>query len=230
MIDGNSVLAIIPARGGSKGIPKKNIRNLAGKPLIAWTIEEAKKSKYIDRLILSSDDPEIIETALQYGCEVPFVRPKELSMDDTPGVAPVLHAIKNIPDFDYIVLLQPTSPLRSVKDIDGCLEFCVQQNAESCVSVMESEVTPYWMFTLGDDYLLTPFMKDKKQVTRRQDAPKLYQLNGAIYVNRRDLLIKKQSLISENTIAFIMPPERSIDIDIELDFQICEAILNRNYV
>nr|HPK54819.1 acylneuraminate cytidylyltransferase family protein [Smithellaceae bacterium] len=117
MIQGKTVLAIIPARGGSKGIPRKNITNLAGKPLIAWTIEEAKKSKYIDRLILSSEDNEIIQVAKEWGCEVPFIRPRELAEDDTLGIEPVLHALNTIKKkYDYVVLLQPTSPLRSVDD------------------------------------------------------------------------------------------------------------------
>lgn len=122
------ILAIIPARGGSKGVPRKNIRDLAGKPLIAWTIEEAKKSKYITRLILSSEDEEIIEAAKKYGCEVPFVRPIELAQDNTPGIEPVLHAIEKCPGYDYVLLLQPTSPLRTVEDIDGCIEFLLNKN------------------------------------------------------------------------------------------------------
>lgn len=120
-------LAIIPARGGSKGVPRKNIRNLAGKPLIAWTIEEAKKSKYINRVILSSDDNEIIEIAKNYNCEVPFVRPKNIAEDNTPGIDPVLHAIKQCPGYDYVVLLQPTSPLRTVEDIDGCIRYMLNK-------------------------------------------------------------------------------------------------------
>ncbi|MEH2097772.1 acylneuraminate cytidylyltransferase family protein, partial [Nostoc sp.] len=121
MIHGKKVLAIIPARGGSKAVPRKNIREIGGKPLIAWTIEEAKKSQYIDRLILSSEDDEIISIAQKWGCEIAFKRPVELAQDDTPGIAPVLHALNQLPIYDYVVLLQPTSPLRQVIDIDGCI-------------------------------------------------------------------------------------------------------------
>ena len=121
MIEGKKVLAVIPARGGSNGVPRKNIIDVGGKPLIAWTIEEARKSKYIDRLILSSDDREIIEIAKRWGCEVPFEQPAEMARDGTPGIAPVLHAIEMLPDYDYVVLLQPTSPLRQVEDVDGCI-------------------------------------------------------------------------------------------------------------
>ena len=129
MLNGKTILAIIPARGGSKGIPRKNIKPLAGKPLIAWTIEEAKKSKYIDRLILSSEDEEIIRIAKKWGCEVPFVRPKEFAEDETSGIEPILHAIETLSEkYDYVCLLQPTSPLRTVNDIDGCIKKCIDRS------------------------------------------------------------------------------------------------------
>ena len=134
MIDGRSVLAIIPARGGSKGVPRKNIRPLGGKPLIAWTIEAAHRSAWIDRLILSSEDQEIIDTACAWGCDVPFVRPAELARDCTPGIDPVLHALKQLPSFDLVVLLQPTSPLRSAADIDRCIERCQRGGAPAAVT------------------------------------------------------------------------------------------------
>ena len=136
MINEKTVLAIITARGGSKRVSRKNIRDLAGKPLFAWTVEEAKKSKYIDRLVLSSDDAETIELARQWGCDVPFVRPAEFSMDDTPGIEPILHALEALPEcYDFVVLLQPTSPLRGVDDVDRCLEICIESNSPSCVSL-----------------------------------------------------------------------------------------------
>src|SRR5690349_12171236 len=147
MIQDKSILAIIPARGGSKSIPYKNLAPLVGKPLIAWTIEEAKKSKYIDRLILSSEDEQIIKTAKAYGCEAPFIRPAELSLDETPGIAPVLHALKEIKEhYDYILLLQPTSPLRTAEDIDKALEFALENGAAFCVSITVPDKSPYWMY------------------------------------------------------------------------------------
>lgn len=151
MIDNKRVLAIIPARGGSKGVTRKNIRNLAGMPLIAWTIEEAKKSKYIDRLILSSEDNEIIETAKEYGCDIPFVRPVHLAEDTTSGIEPVLHALKEIVGYDYVILLQPTSPLRIVEDIDGCIENLIETKSPACVSVTEPTNSPYWMYTVNSE-------------------------------------------------------------------------------
>lgn len=218
------ILAIIPARGGSKGVPRKNIRDLAGKPLIAWTIEEAKKSRYIDRLILSSEDDEIIEVAKQYGCEVPFKRPLELAQDDTPGIEPVLHAIEQCPGYDYVVLLQPTSPLRTVGDIDGCIEKLLSNGGDFCVSVTEPEKSPYWMYTVSNDRMV-PLMPQEDFVTRRQDLPKVFALNGAIYVGKSNSLIKEKSFLTEYTLGFTMNQINSVDIDTEFDLSYCEFLL-----
>lgn len=226
MIKGNTVLAIIPARGGSKGVHRKNIRLLAGKPLIAWTIEEAKKSKYIDRLILSSEDDEIIQIAQKWGCEVPFVRPTELAQDSTPGIEPVLHAMEVLPEkYDYVVLLQVTSPLRTVDDIDGCLEFCIDHNATTCISVAESNTNPYWMYFLGENNILESAIPTNKQYTRRQDLPKAYFLNGAVYVARNSAIKREKSFLNGDTIAFVMPAERSADIDSEKDLLTLEKAM-----
>lgn len=225
MIKGKSVLAVIPARGGSKGVPRKNIREVGGKPLIAWTIEEAKKSKYIDRLILSSEDAEIIEVAKRWGCEVPFIRPEELAQDDTPGVETVLHTIKMLPGYDFVLLLQPTSPLRSVDDIDGCLEKCIETKANSCVTVTEAAKSPFWMYYLNEQDLLEPIIKTDKKYNNRQELPTLYELNGAVYVANKNWLINNRSFRSEHTTAYIMPKERSVDIDSEIDFGFIEFLL-----
>ena len=225
MIQGRSVLAIIPARGGSKGIPRKNIIMVAGKPLIAWTIEEAKKSKYIDRLILSSEDEEIIKVAKEWGCEVPFVRPVELAKDDTPGIEPVLHAISMLPGYDYIVLLQPTSPLRLADDIDGCIESCLSLHAPSCVSVTEVNQHPYLMYTIDKAGSLVPFLDRKIEIYRRQDFPLAYVLNGAVYVAETVLFCKSRSFMTPFTKAFVMPKARSLDIDDNIDLTICETFI-----
>lgn len=218
------ILAIIPARGGSKGVHRKNIRNLAGKPLIAWTIEEAKKSKYITKLILSSEDEEIIKVAKEYGCDVPFVRPMVLAEDDTPGIAPVIHALQQCPGFDYVVLLQPTSPLRTVEDIDGCIELILQKNFELCVSVTEPSKSPYWMYTLENDNQLKPLIQQEKVTSRRQDLPSVIALNGAIYVGKVDCVKKEKTFLNNTTRGYVMPYERSFDIDTEFDFKICEYL------
>ncbi|MEK4406559.1 acylneuraminate cytidylyltransferase family protein [Sporosarcina sp. FSL K6-6792] len=227
MINKKRVLAIIPARGGSKGVPRKNVRLLSGKPLIAWTIEEAKKSKYIDRLILSSDDQEIIETAKTYGCEAPFVRPNNLAKDSTLGIDPVLHALEGIPGYDYVVLLQPTSPLRLAKDIDGCIERLTETSSHACVSVTYPDSSPYWMYTMNEKGTLQPLIKQKGISTRRQDLPMVYALNGAVYVAGIEWLKMRQSFLTEETAAFVMPRERSYDIDTEEDFMWCDWVLKR---
>ncbi|KMY29187.1 acylneuraminate cytidylyltransferase [Lysinibacillus xylanilyticus] len=221
------ILAIISARGGSKGVPRKNIKELAGKPLIAWTIEAANKSKYITRTILSSEDREIIDIAKKYGCEVPFVRPRELAQDDTPGIGPVLHAIEQCPGYDYVVLLQPTSPLRTVADIDSCIEYIIEQGAKFCVSVTEPEKSPYWMYTL-EDKTIKPLIEQKQLTTRRQDLPSVYALNGAVYVGETSWLQKTKSFITDETIGYIMEKSHSYDIDTEEDFSFCEWKIREN--
>ncbi|TKI72838.1 acylneuraminate cytidylyltransferase family protein [Lysinibacillus mangiferihumi] len=220
------ILAIIPARGGSKGVPRKNIRNLAGKPLIAWTIEEAKKSKYINRLVLSSDDDEIIEVAKEYGCDVPFKRPKELAQDDTPGIETVLHAIEHCPGYDFVMILQPTSPLRTVEDIDQCIEYTMRENAKLCVSVSEASQSPYWMYKREDDYLV-PLIKQDKLITRRQDIPKVFILNGSIYLGDIEKIKAAKSFITNETKAYEMPISKSYDIDSLDDFIICENFIKK---
>lgn len=228
MINGKTFLAIIPARGASKGIPKKNIKLLAGKPLIAWTIEEAKKSKYIDRLILSSEDEEIIKVAREWGCEVPFVRPKYLAADNTPGIDPAIHAINTISEkYDYVCLLQPTSPLRKVQDIDGCIEKCISLNAPSCVSVCEVDKHPYWMYSIDVDEALHPVFPNKS-IESRQELPMVYALNGAVYLINVSELMMGNRFINDETIPYIMSKENSIDIDNHIDFKFTEFIINQS--
>jgi N-acylneuraminate cytidylyltransferase len=225
MINGKTVLAIIPARGGSKGIPNKNLISLGGKPLIDWTIEAAKQSKYIDRLILSSDSQSIIDHAVSVGCEAPFVRPAELAQDDTPGMAPVLHAIESLDKrYDLVVLLQPTSPLRETIDIDTAIEKCYT-SGHACVSVTEPDKSPYWMYTLSEDNRMHPLLKS--DAMRRQDLPKAYALNGAVYVASTAFLLENKSFITDKTVASIMPKLRSADIDDKMDLQWAELLLKK---
>lgn len=219
-------MSIIPARGGSKGISRKNIRKVEGKPLIAWTIQEAKKSKYLDRLILSSDDQEIVETARDFGCEVPFLRPSELARDDTPGVDPVLHAIETLPTkYDYVVVLQPTSPLRTAEDIDGCIEHCLRKNALSCVSVTRQNKSPYWMFTVDENGRMASIFDNGFSTKRRQDLPEVYVLNGAVYVAGTDWIERKRAFVTSRTIAYVMPRERSLDIDDQFDMEMFRLLV-----
>lgn len=218
MINGKTILGIIPARGGSKGLPRKNLIPFGGKPLIAWTIEAGLQSHYIDRLILSSEDEEIIAVAKAWGCEVPFIRPVELSRDETPAIEPVIHAIKTLKtSYDYIILLQPTSPLRSTGDIDDCITYCIRANALSCVSVSAARQSPYWMYTLDQQKRMVPLLPVETAFTHRQTLPPVYVLNGAIYFAHIPYLLQEQCFISEQTIAFPMLAEKSLDIDSEAD-------------
>jgi CMP-N,N'-diacetyllegionaminic acid synthase len=226
MIAGNKVLAVIPARGGSKGVPRKNLRSAGGKPLIAWTIEEARKSAYIDRLVLSSDDKAIMAVARDWGCEIPFTRPAEIAMDETPGIDPVLHALQMLPGFDIVVLLQPTSPLRISADIDGCIELCAAPDADACVSVSEAAQSPYWMYALDEKGAMMPCLPVREVYARRQDLPKAYVLNGAVYAARTSWLASSRTFLSERTKAFVMPQARSLDIDTEKDLQMLNIHLD----
>jgi CMP-N,N'-diacetyllegionaminic acid synthase len=227
MINGKKILAIIPARGGSKGIPKKNIKPLKGKPLMAWTIEEAKKSKLLDKIIVSTDDEEIMNVAKKWGAEVPFLRPSELAQDDTPGIAPVLHALEYFSDYEYVVVLQPTSPLRLAEDIDEAIYLCEKNKSNFCVSVTESKIIPDWMFRINNRGILEPLNSNREIPYQRQMAEKVYVLNGAIYVGKKEPLIEKQSFLTPETIPYIMPNIRSIDIDDMDDFLWCEYILEK---
>jgi CMP-N,N'-diacetyllegionaminic acid synthase len=222
MIEGRKVLGVIPARGGSKGVPGKNIRLVAGKPLIALSIEQARNSLYIDRTVVSSDDQQIISVARQWGGDVPFVRPAELATDEAPGMAPVLHALEQIPGYDYVVLLQPTSPLRLIADIDGCIQLCVSAGAPACVSVTPVTESPYWMFAVDAGSRLRSLLGLSSVGSRRQDLPQAYSINGAVYVARVDWLRKTGTFIAEETLGYVMPRERSIDLDTEQDLEAIE--------
>ncbi|XOQ58575.1 MAG: Acylneuraminate cytidylyltransferase family protein [Clostridium sp.] len=231
MINNKKVLAIIPARGGSKGIPRKNIKNINGRPLISYSIEEARKSKYIDKLIVSTEDSEIAKISKKFGAEIPFLRPKELSKDTTPGIEPILHAVSWFKNkgitFDYVMCLQCTSPFRKYSQIDKAIEVLIEKNGDSIVSVCESEITPYWMKKI--EYgKLKDFLDNNIFYSRRQDAPKVYRLNGAIYMTKTDVLIKYKNWYTENTLPYVMDEISSIDIDNMLDFKFVEFLMKEN--
>ncbi len=226
-MNNEKILAVIPARGGSKGLPRKNIRPIAGKPLIAWTIEEAKKSRFIDRIILSSEDDEIITVAKNYGCDVPFKRSADLAKDNTPGIFPILDAIKRLPDYDAVILLQPTSPLRTVSDIDECIESYYQEKVNSIVSVTTPTKSPYWMYSINKQNKLKPILNTENTMMIRQDLPSAFVLNGAIYMTNCRWLLETQTFMTPETCAFLMPPERSIDIDTLLDFDMAGLLLEK---
>ena len=223
-----NILGIIPARGGSKGIPRKNIKLLAGKPLIHYTITEAKKSKYLSYMVVSTEDVEITNLVEKYGVDV-VKRPDELSADDTPTAHVVQHVIKFLQEkenqnFNIIVILQPTSPLRLVSDIDGAIEMFIKKKCDSVVTVSELQHPPHWMYTIERD-VLVPIIKEKN-ILRRQDAPKIFQLNGAVFVTSKEYLFKNNLIFSGEIGPYIMPIERSVDIDSPLDLKLAELIIS----
>lgn len=227
------MLAIIPARGGSKRVPRKNALNLAGKPLIAWTIETSSHSNYIDRTIVSTDDDEIASISEQYGADVPFLRPNELASDEASSVDVVLHSIHKIAaegeQYDYVILLQPTSPLRNVEDVDGALEQLIRNDDDCVISVCEAEHSPLWANTLPKSQSMIGFLSKETINIRSQDLPTFYRLNGAIYIISVSVLLglKKPSFfLDKNVSAYLMPPARSIDIDSNLDFMMAEFFLD----
>lgn len=225
MIDGLRVLGLIPARGGSKGLPRKNVLDLCGKPMIAWTVETALGSNYIDRLVLSSDNDEIIGTAREYGCDVPFRRPASLAMDHTTTMDVALHAVDALPNFDVLVLLQPTSPLRATCDIDATIEGMIGAQASSCVSVTEPEKSPYWSYGVDHNGCLEPLIDKRLAQKRRQDLPAAYVLNGAVYAAHIPWLRAQGNFVGPGTVAYVMPHSRSLDVDTLIDLKISSLLL-----
>ena len=223
-----SLLALIPARGGSKGVPRKNIKLLAGKPLIGWTIRAAKMAKYIDRIVVSTDDEEIASVAKELGAEVPFMRPAKLASDQAPGIAPVLHAIKHLSKFDWLLLLQPTSPLRTHYDIEAIWEFCQSRGADSAVSVTEVQDHPYWVYKKTKLGCIEPLVPTQPNIKRRQDLPDAFKLNGAMYLAKVTWLLEYGSLIGPETLGFVMPFDRSVDLDTPADWCRAEYLIERN--
>ena len=228
MIGQQRLLAIIPARGGSKRLPRKNILDLAGKPLIAWTIEAALNSKYIDRLVVSTDDQEIANISIKYGAEVPFLRPKSLATDDSPSIDTVINVLGEIEiidqHYDYIVLLQPTSPLRTEIDIDKAIELLEKKSADSVISVCEVDHPPHCNNTLPDDGNMQLFFRKDNANKRSQDFDIYYRLNGAIYIVKIGRLLKEESLfLKTNTFAYCMDAYSSVDIDKEEDLVVAKC-------
>jgi CMP-N,N'-diacetyllegionaminic acid synthase len=219
-----SLLVLIPARGGSKGVPRKNVRLLAGKPLIAWTIEAARQARGVDRIVVSTEDEEIAQVAREYGAETPFMRPEALAQDTTPGMDVVFHALDCLPTHDDILLLQPTSPLRTVEDIEAIILQRGEQNAPAAVSVSEVGHPPEWMYRLDVNKRMRPLLNSLPP-TRRQDAVPVYALNGALYLARVSWLLEKRSFVSGQTLGYVIPPERSADIDTPLDWRWVEFLL-----
>lgn len=229
-----SYLAIIPARGGSKQIPDKNITLVGGKPLIEWTIQAAKNSGYINRIIVSTDSHSIADISRELGAEVPFIRPDEISKDDTPGMQPIIHTIRWVAKNegyqpDIAICLQPTSPLRTAEDIDGAIILALKKDADAVVSVSRVKQHPYWFKKLDGSGRISDFIELETPINCRQELPSLYSLNGAIYLAKRQFLLDRGTWYSENTYGYIMPTERSIDIDVTFDLSVADMILKGDF-
>lgn len=224
------ILAIIPARGGSKGLPGKNIKPLLGKPLIGWSIEQAQASKYIDEIFVSTDSREIGQVACTFGIEVSDYRPEELAVDTAPSSAFILYTLNLYQTkgifFDYFILLEPTSPLRTVEDIDGSIEILVNHPiAESIVGVCKVGCAhPAFLVKMGENGILNPYLKEMG-VLRRQETEDLYFFEGSTYVSKVCSYVKYKSFYHDKTLPYIIPKSRAFEIDDAEDWNIIESIL-----
>lgn len=223
------ILAIIPARGGSKGVYRKNIRELNKIPLIAYSIIEANKSEFITRVVVSTEDLEIAEISKKYGGEIPCFRPMALAADNSSTIDGILHMVEYlkvkenyIPD--YIVVLQCTSPLRKSRHIDEAIKKLVSSDFDGIISICEAEVNPYWTNVLKNGKL-EYFIEEGKKISKRQDLPKIYRYNGAIFIAKIEALIKEKTFEVKNLTGYVMEADYSVDIDTELDFRLAETIV-----
>lgn len=232
-----NLLAIIPARGGSKGIPRKNLAPVAGRSLLAWTCRAALESRSLNRVILSTEDSEIAAKGLEFGVEVPFLRPPELAQDETPTLPVIRHALEFLGERegyrpDAVVLLQPTAPLRRAAHIDGAVERMLETGADAVVAVspVPAHFHPYWVFDLDGDDRLKPVHPDggPERYPRRQELPPAYTRNGAVYIARTRLILQENSLYGPAPVGYVMPPEDSVNVDGPEDLALAEkALLKR---
>ena len=225
------VLAFIPARGGSKGVKNKNIKPLEGKPLIAYTIEAAKETGIFEDIIVSTDSEKIAAIAKEQGAYVPFLRPQELAQDNSTTIDAIKHLIQTMKEefgktYDSIIVLQPTSPLRSAKHIKEGYQIYKDKNANFVVSVCECEHSPLWTNTLDEEGRMDKFLSDEVKNKNRQDIPVYYRLNGALYIGKVDEVINNNGFYGKNSFSYIMEKDYSVDIDSELDFKIAEVLMN----
>lgn len=230
MIRTEDILTIIPARGGSKGVPRKNIRELGGKPLIAYTIEAAIGSSYIDRLIVSTDNEEIADISREWGSDVPFIRPSELATDTAKAIEVVKHALMAMEKLDgceykVIVYLEPPAPFKTSKDIDACIELFYEQNPASVVSVNKAnQFHPILMKKIEDNHLKPIWQNEPEGVPRQMYSPTAYMRNGAVYVLKKENILNDM-FYGNSIVPYIMPDERSICIDTLLDWYAAEAMI-----
>jgi len=233
MINNKKIIAIITARSGSKGLKNKNILNLHGKPLVAWPIEAALKSKYVDRVLVSTDDKDIAAVSVKAGAEVPFLRDKSLAKDNTPSSDVIMNVLEKIEkdkiNYEYLILLEPTSPLTTSSDIDLAFEK-LEANIlkyDSMISVAKTESSnPEFSLNISDDGVIKPISgKFPSDLPRRQDVRSTYFLDGSLYISKISTFLSKKSFYHENTLPFIFPYWKSFEIDTYLDFICIEAIM-----
>jgi len=225
-------LAIIPARSGSKGLENKNIRELCGKPLVAYTIEAAIESGIFDKVMVSTDSLQYAEIAKAYGAEVPELRPPKLSSDNASSMDVILHCLmlyQNLgQDFEWVCLLQPTSPMRNENHIKEAFCLLNSQNANSVVSVCKCEHSPLWCNRIEKDLRIDHFLNEQVMNIPRQLLPQYYRLNGAIYVGSSNFVKNNNSFFGERTVAYIMDSKSSVDIDNDMDFEFVEFMMRRD--
>jgi N-acylneuraminate cytidylyltransferase len=221
------VLALIPARSGSRGLPGKNIRSFHGRPLLHWTIVAARESGVAERVLVSTDDPALAEIAQAGGAEIPFLRPPELARDETPMLDAVLDALTKMEakgfSADALLLLQPTSPLRGAADIQAAAALLGDDDA--VVSVAPVKQHPRWLQRIDESGRLLPY-EDAPEAACRQELPPVFMLNGAIYFVRTEAFRRERTFRPVRTRAYVMPPERSVDIDTEMDWQLAELLFS----
>ena len=226
MYKNKKFLAIIPARGGSKRFPNKNILDLNEEPLIGWSIKAGQNSKYIDKVVVSSDSDKILDISKKYKVDI-LKRPNILATDTATTIDVLKHTIENYKDYDYLILLQPTSPLRNEKHIDEAIELLDKKNADAIIGVTEIVHSPLWSNTLDEDLNMSNFLRDEVKSKRSQDLEKYYRINGAIYICKIDKFLEENNLfLKENIFAYVMDRKSSIDIDEEIDFKFAKVLLN----
>jgi CMP-N-acetylneuraminic acid synthetase len=224
------ILGVVPARGGSKGIPGKNTRPLGGVPLIAYTIRAARACGLISKVVVTTDAPAIRDLALEYGADAPFLRPAELATDTALAVPTIQHAVREMErlescSYDYVAMLQPTTPFRTSEDLDEALGRLVSSGADGIISVVNvGNWHPMKMKVFRGDQLVD-YEKPPVENPPRQTLPPVYMVNGALYATRRDVLVHRGSFQGDRCLGYEMPAERSVNIDSELDFVLAEYVL-----
>lgn len=229
MINGRKVLGLVTARGGSKGLPGKNLLKVGGMSLTARAVRSGTESRYVDRVVISTDSAEIAQEAENFGCGVPFMRPCELATDGAKSIDVIRHALETLKEqgesYDVFVLLQPTSPFRTAFHVDACLELMDVKGADSVVSVAKAEHHPLNMNTLPDDMCMKNFIRTEAENRNRQDLPDYYRLNGAVYAVSCGYMLESGRLFSERSYAYLMSAEDSVDVDSKLDLKLAQLLV-----